>query len=82
MSDEINRSRRQLLVAAGATFFAVAQFGLTGSALAQANQTNTAGVSTTGASAFLASLKQVDAGLLNAGYVEGGLTQGPRRRTA
>ncbi|RFB78267.1 alpha/beta fold hydrolase [Methylovirgula sp. 4M-Z18] len=59
--------RRRLLVAAAGTF-AAAQLGLTGRAKAG---------SAPAADAFARQVKQIDAGLLNVGYVEAGVPTGP-----
>jgi pimeloyl-ACP methyl ester carboxylesterase len=58
---------------------AAARFGFIGSANAQASQTSPADVPTTrpGTNTSFASLKQVDAGLLNVGYAEAGPADGP-----
>jgi pimeloyl-ACP methyl ester carboxylesterase len=61
-------------VGVAAAAFVGAQFGLTGSALAQSSQT---GAASPAASASLGPLKQIDAGLLNVGYAESGPANGP-----
>jgi pimeloyl-ACP methyl ester carboxylesterase len=78
MSEEINRQRRRLFGAATATFTA-AQFGLVESAHAQVGNPKPAPLpaTTTGAHTSFASLKQIDAGLLNIGYAEAGPADGP-----
>jgi pimeloyl-ACP methyl ester carboxylesterase len=88
MQNEINHDRRRLFGQAAATFAAAqfgltgsaaAQFGLTGSAAAQPSGTSAAGASTVTPTthASLGPLKQIDAGLLNVGYAEGGPANGP-----
>jgi pimeloyl-ACP methyl ester carboxylesterase len=64
--EKIDHHRRRFLGAAGMTL-AAAQFGLIGAAAAQSASTNTS----------FASLKQIDAGLLNVGYAEAGPADGP-----
>ena len=77
MSDEIDHVRRCLLGAAGVTI-AAAQFGLNSSAAAQSERRkalDTRGFKP-GTNASFASLKQIDAGLLNVGYAEAGAADG------
>eukprot|EP01035_Chromulina_nebulosa_P052740 gene52740-71955_t len=69
MVNEINPQRRRFFGIAAAGL-AVAQFGLTGAAAAQ-----TAGTQSGVAPSF-GQLKQIDAGLLNVGYVEAGPANG------
>jgi pimeloyl-ACP methyl ester carboxylesterase len=69
MSEEINHRRRRFLETAALTV-AAAQFAMENPAAAQA-----AG-QTTGANPSFASLKQIDAGLLNVGYAEAGPADG------
>lgn len=77
MPKQINRYRRSFLGAAAMTV-AAARFGITGAANAQTSKTSpklppiTAGTNTA-----LASLKQIDAGVLNVGYAEDGPVDGP-----
>jgi hypothetical protein len=58
---------------------AAAQFGMIGSANAQASKTEPAGVPAIkpGTNTSLAPLKQVNAGVLNIGYAEAGPADGP-----
>lgn len=67
MRDDIDRNRRRLLGTAAVTV-AAAQLGMIGSADAQSGgpRTNTS----------FGPLKQIDAGLLNIGYVEAGPAKG------
>jgi pimeloyl-ACP methyl ester carboxylesterase len=77
MSEEINRHRRIFFGAAAATITA-AQFGIVGSANAQAASSQpTRTLGKTGGSTSFASIKQIDAGLLNIGYAETGPADGP-----
>jgi pimeloyl-ACP methyl ester carboxylesterase len=69
MSEEINRQRRSLFGAAAAAV-TTAQFGMFGTAHAQA-------VDTKSSNASFAALRQVDAGVLNIGYAEAGPANGP-----
>jgi pimeloyl-ACP methyl ester carboxylesterase len=62
MSQEINRNRRRFLMSAA---MSIAAAELSGSAEAQSTKTS------------FATLKQIDAGLLNVGYVEAGPLDGP-----
>ncbi len=73
MQDEIDHQRRRLLGAA-AMSIAAAQFGLAGSAEAQPARQETPDTRAfrPGANPSFASLKQIDAGLLNIGYAEAG----------
>jgi pimeloyl-ACP methyl ester carboxylesterase len=74
MTREINPNRRRFLGAAGATAFTVgaAQLGTIGSAKAQ---TDAAGPSAVKAGTF-GPVEQIDAGVLNVGYVEAGPADG------
>jgi pimeloyl-ACP methyl ester carboxylesterase len=76
--DEIDQNRRRLLGAAVAGI-AASQLGLLGVAKAQSSNRESAvspGPSPVARTSF-ASLKQVDAGVLNVGYVETGPSSGP-----
>ena len=77
-SKEINRHRRSFLGTAAVTV-AAAQFLLNGSAEAQPSKTKLAGARAIkpGTNTSFASLKQIDAGLLNVGYAEAGPSDGP-----
>src|ERR1700723_696287 len=77
-SEEINRHRRSFLGTAAATM-AAAQLLLNGSAEEQPSKTRPAGMSPVkpGTNTSFASLKQIDAGLLNVGYAEAGPSDGP-----
>jgi len=77
-SEEINRHRRSFLGTAAATM-AAAQLLLNGSAEAQPSKTRPAGMRPIkpGTNTSFASLKQIDAGLLNVGYAEAGPSDGP-----
>jgi pimeloyl-ACP methyl ester carboxylesterase len=78
MSDTLKPSRRSFFGAAAATLTA-AQFGIVSSANAQASGTApaSAALGRTGASTSFASIRQIDAGLLNIGYAEVGPANGP-----
>jgi pimeloyl-ACP methyl ester carboxylesterase len=78
MPDEINHHRRRFFGAAAATI-AAAQLGMIGSANAQSGKTETAELPTIepGTNTSFASLKQIDAGVLNVGYAEAGPADGP-----
>ena len=78
MTTNPNYNRRRFLGMA-AMSLAAARFGFIGSANAQASQTSPADVPTIrpGTNTSFASLKQVDAGLLNVGYAEAGPADGP-----
>jgi pimeloyl-ACP methyl ester carboxylesterase len=77
-SEQIDRRRRSFLGTAAVTV-AAAQLLLNGSAQAQPSKTKPAGMRAIkpGTNASFASLKQVDAGLLNVGYAEAGPSDGP-----
>ena len=77
MSQELTLDRRRLLGAAAMTL-AVAPFAA-GSAFAQAGSAKSAGAAAIrpGANTSFATLKQVDAGVLNIGYAEAGPANGP-----
>jgi pimeloyl-ACP methyl ester carboxylesterase len=68
IAEEIDRRRRYFVGAAAMTFTA-AQFGMIGSANAQAVKP--------GSHTSFGPLKQIDAGLLNVGYAEAGPADGP-----
>jgi pimeloyl-ACP methyl ester carboxylesterase len=78
ISDEINRDRRRFFGTAAMTI-AAAQFALSGSADAQSSKTKPADLPRIkpGTNTSFASLKQIDAGLLNVGYAEAGPANGP-----
>jgi pimeloyl-ACP methyl ester carboxylesterase len=73
MSDTINRERRRFLGSAAMTL-AAAQLSL--SATAAAKPAKSASAIKPGANTSFASLKQIDAGLLNVGYAEAGPADG------
>jgi len=77
-SEEINSDRRRFFSTAAMTI-AAAQFALSGSADAQPSRTKSADMSKIkpGTHTSFASLKQIDAGLLNVGYAEAGPADGP-----
>jgi pimeloyl-ACP methyl ester carboxylesterase len=78
MSEDINLHRRRFCGTA-ATTFAAAHLGMMGPANAQPSKTKPANVPTTkpGTHTSFASLKQIDAGVLNIGYAEAGPADGP-----
>src|SRR5262252_7371103 len=78
MSDKINHDRRRFFGTA-AMILAGAQFALNGSANAQtaSNKTLNTRSLKPGTNTSFASLKQIDAGLLNVGYAEAGPANGP-----
>ena len=77
-SQEIDLHRRRFMSTAAMTI-AATQIAMSGSANAQYNKTNPAVVPPikSGTNTSFASLKQIDAGLLNVGYAEGGPAEGP-----
>src|SRR6476646_6528595 len=77
MSDEIDHERRRFFGAAAMTI-AAAQFGLNNSAEAQPERQKTLDVRAfrPGTNTSFASLKQIEAGLLNIGYAEAGPADG------
>ena len=77
MSEDINRNRRRFCGIAALTI-AAAQFRMFGSAAAQSRKENPADVPTIrpGTNTSFASLKQIDAGVLNIGYAEAGPAAG------
>jgi pimeloyl-ACP methyl ester carboxylesterase len=78
MSEQINRNRRRFFGAAAMTI-AAAQFALSGSTKAQSSKAKLADLPKVkpGTHTSFASLKQIDAGLLNVGYAEAGPAGGP-----
>jgi pimeloyl-ACP methyl ester carboxylesterase len=78
MSDEIDQLRRRLFGTA-AMALAASQFAFSGTAEAQPAKTKSAALrhAKLGTNTSFASLKQVDAGLLNVGYAEAGPADGP-----
>src|SRR3954469_5033069 len=78
MTEDINRDRRRFFATA-ATTIAAAQLGMTTLAYAEASKTRPADLPPIepGTHTSFASLKQIDAGLLNVGYAEAGPTDGP-----
>src|SRR5450631_2816930 len=76
-SETIDRQRRRFFGAAALTL-AAAEFGMIGSAGAQAGKAKSTGLPATkpGTHTSFASLKQIDAGVLNIGYAEAGPTDG------
>jgi pimeloyl-ACP methyl ester carboxylesterase len=78
MSDNINRDRRHFFSVTAGTLAAV-QFGLNSPALAQPSKSRLASNRSIkpGTNTSFASLKQVNAGLLNVGYAEAGPADGP-----
>ncbi len=77
-SEEINRDRRRFFGTAAMTI-AAAQFALNGFAKAQSGKAKPLDLPKIkpGTHTSFASLKQIDAGLLNVGYAEAGPTDGP-----
>jgi alpha-beta hydrolase superfamily lysophospholipase len=78
MSEAINHQRRRFLGTAAMTL-AAAQLGMIGSAAAQTGKARPASVPAIkpGTNTSFASLKQIDAGVLNVGYAEAGPADGP-----
>ena len=78
MSEEMNHNRRRFLSNAAVTF-TVAELATIGSANAQSSDTNPAQAPSIkpGTNTSFASMKQIDAGLLNVGYAEAGPANGP-----
>jgi pimeloyl-ACP methyl ester carboxylesterase len=76
-SETIDRQRRRLFGAAALTL-AAAEFGMMSSAGAQAGKAKSTGLRATkpGTHTSFASLKQIDAGVLNVGYAEAGPADG------
>ena len=75
MSEKVDHQRRRFLGAAVMTL-AAAQLGMAGSAGAQANKTKLPAIKP-GTNKSFASLKQIDAGVLNVAYAEAGPANGP-----
>ncbi len=78
---DINHDRRRFLGAAGAAALAVGatQLGMIGSAKAQTGRVGSAGLATAGlaaASTAFGPVKQINAGVLNVGYVDAGPADG------
>jgi pimeloyl-ACP methyl ester carboxylesterase len=78
MSEKIDRDRRRFFGTAAMTV-AAAQLALSGPAVAQPSKAKSAGVHAIkpGANTSFGAIKQIDAGLLNVGYVEAGPADGP-----
>ncbi len=78
VSEAVNQNRRRFVSGAALTV-AAAQFGMPGSAEAQtsAGSPQGAGRPASGAKTSFASIKQVNAGVLNVGYAEAGPAGGP-----
>jgi pimeloyl-ACP methyl ester carboxylesterase len=78
MSDQINQHRRRFVGAAAMTL-AATQFALNSSASAQPSKEEAASLRTIkpGTNTSFASLKQIEAGVLNVGYAEAGPADGP-----
>jgi pimeloyl-ACP methyl ester carboxylesterase len=76
MSEQINHHRRHFFTTAALTI-AAAQFALAGMADAQSGKPAELPATKPGTNTSFASLKQVDAGLLNVGYAEAGPAGGP-----
>jgi pimeloyl-ACP methyl ester carboxylesterase len=78
LSEEMNHGRRRFFGAAAATI-AVAQLGVIRAANAQAGVTKPTDLRTlkAGTNTSFASVKQIDAGVLNIGYAEDGPADGP-----
>jgi len=72
----VGRSRRSFLGTA-ATTLAASQFGVTGSAAAQSGKANQVAAIKPGTHTSFASLKQIDAAVLNTGYAEAGAADAP-----
>ena len=75
MSEEINHDRRRFFSTAAMTL-AAAPFITIGSATAQSAKTNVPAIKP-GTDTSFATLKQIDAGVLNVGYAEAGPANGP-----
>ena len=82
-SEDIDHHRRRFFGAAAMTL-AAAQFGVIGSASAQAIKASAKALPAIkpGTNTSFASLKQIDAGLLNVGYAEAGPADGPAGHSA
>ena len=79
MPKEINQQRRHFLGAAAMTVAAAAGLGVSGAGQVQAGETRPAAQSAVkpGTHAAFGKLKQIEAGVLNVGYVEAGPAGGP-----
>src|SRR5271154_7087798 len=77
-SEAIDHGRRHLFGAAALTI-AAAEFGMIGTAAAQAGKARSTGLRATkpGTHTSFSPLKQIDAGVLNVGYAEAGPADGP-----
>jgi pimeloyl-ACP methyl ester carboxylesterase len=76
MRDDINHQRRRFFGTAAMTF-AAAQLGFGDAASAESGKSKSADARTTKPDVQFASPRQIDAGLLNVGYVEAGRENGP-----
>jgi hypothetical protein len=78
MTEQINHHRRRFVGTAAMTI-AAAQLGVTGAAHAQSSNAKPADAPAikSGTNTSFASLKQIDAGVLNVGYAEAEPTDGP-----
>ena len=78
LSEDIDQQRRRFVGTAAMTI-AAAQLGMIGSAAAQAGKAKSANLPAIkpGTNTSFASLKQIDAGVLNIGYAEAGPADGP-----
>ncbi len=76
MSGEINHRRRRFLGFAAMTL-AAGEFGIIGTANAQAGKTAVLPAIKPGTNTSMGPLKQIDAGVLNVGYAEAGPADGP-----
>jgi len=78
MSEDINQDRRRFFGTAAMTI-AAAQFALSGSASAQSGKAKPAELPKIkpGTNTSFATLKQIEAGVLNVGYAEAGPAAGP-----
>jgi pimeloyl-ACP methyl ester carboxylesterase len=78
VSEELDQNRRRF-VGAAAMAIAAGNLGIFGSAVAQASAANPASVTASkpGVNTNFASIKQIEAGLLNVGYAEAGPADGP-----
>src|SRR4051794_18227529 len=74
ITDEINQERRRFFGTAALTI-AATQFGMIGSAVAQRMEAKMPAIKPGGNTSF-GPLKQIDAGVLNVGYVEAGPADG------
>ncbi|QRM57054.1 alpha/beta hydrolase [Sinorhizobium sp. BG8] len=76
MTNEINFERRRFFGVAALTVAAV-ELGVTSLAHAQSAAASSAAVGNSGGRTSFGEIKQIDAGVLNVGYVEAGPTDGP-----